>query len=175
MGKIVSPETLYLFNWINCFFIYSKMIQGLTRHLDRSSNYFVKKQKSQNSIIKTLIISLKHHYYNTKLPTPFWRKKNLLKQWGLINCGLRSGSAEAAGSYIGHRGIFTLGYLALCFIFMYSSYVWSRYEDFLWCGFFATFLLPSSYYCKRAIHTKDLTSVDFFHSLCILKSVQCYC
>jgi len=60
-------------DWLLC--IYSKMILGLSRHFYISSNYIVK--ISQNVINKTLITLLKHHWYNSKLTTPFWRKKNL--------------------------------------------------------------------------------------------------
>lgn len=84
--------------------IYCKIIHGLTRHLDRFSNYFILKsyKKSQYILSKILIILLRHHCYKRKLSTAFWRKKNLLKLWMLINCGLSSttGSAEAAASRV---------------------------------------------------------------------------
>lgn len=115
-------------------------MQGMTRHLALAIILFFKKdiKISQNIYSKTLLILQKRRCYNGKWPTAFWRKKNLLKQQGLINCGLSSttGSAEAAVSRVlpmlwRHTGILTtLGYLIQCSIFIYSTSVWSRCEDF---------------------------------------------
>lgn len=51
--------------------------------------------------------------------------------WVLQLVLLRLLSPECCPMLWGHTGIFTsLGYLGLCFIFMYSTYVWSTCEDF---------------------------------------------
>lgn len=158
--------------------IYSKMIQGLTSHLDSSSNYLIK--KSQNITIKTSIIFLKNHCYNRKLPTPFWRKNVLLKEWRLINCGLSSttGSAEAAGSRVVPYAVRTYRHPYYCGLLctVFHSFVFHvcvvKMWVYLWCGFFVTLPLLHLYHCKRAIHANDLTSADFFRSLFTIKWCQ---